>query len=278
MASRFDPFQLADRFRRFFTRDLQPEFMKSFRQLNLPHREGQQPTAVVSRLDTEVDHRFADFLGRHFPAIPIVSEETPPDQRTAHRTKWLIDPLDGTRNILMGLPLFGSQAALVEDGEVTFSAIFIPIEEAAGGYGFYFAGRGAGAWHSRRDDTKRLSISAMAELGRAHVILGGPEKEVMDRSDMRRVAQAAFESRRGLSTCWTVTRIASGARIPASTDAVLNIRCVPYDILAGVLLVEEAGGRVTTFRGEPWSLENHRELVFSNGLLHEEIVSLLSEP
>lgn len=278
MASRFDLLQLADRFWGFF-KELQPEFMESFRQLNLPHYEGKQPTEVVSRLDTAVDRRFAEFLGRHFPSIPIVSEETPSDRRGTYRTMWLVDPLDGTRNILMGLPLFGSQVALVEDGNITFSAIFLPIEEAVGGHGFFFAGRGAGAWHGTPDaPADRLSVSKVVELGRAHVILGGPEKEVMDRSDMRRVAQAAFESRRGLSTSWTVTRIASGARIPASTDAVLNIRCVPYDILAGVLLVEEAGGRVTTFGGEPWSLENHRELVFSNGLLHEEIVSLLSEP
>lgn len=276
MATRFDPFQLAERFGSFFA-TLQPLFLGGFRDLNLAYQEGRAPTDVVSTLDTEVDHRFADFLGQNFPAIPVVSEETPPDQRKTHRTMLLIDPLDGTRNILMGLPLFGSQAALVEDGEVTFSAIFIPIEEAIAQNGFYFAGRDAGAWRGAPPRPHRLSVSAVTELSRTHVILGGPEKEVMERTDMQRVAQAAYESRRGLSTCWTVTRIANGARIPASTDVVLNIHCVPYDILAGTLLNEEAGGRVTTFSGEPCTIENHREVIFSNGLLHNQLISVLSE-
>lgn len=203
-----------------------------------------------------------------------VSEELPRTWPPQGDSFWLIDPCDGTHNAGRGSFNFGSMGALIEKFRVVLSWVYLPMEEQALGSGFYFAIKGHGAFQLLpTGGFKPLRVSMQDVLAKATVNLEGVSKELPDYEFANALRKAARNSN-GQSCAWDFALMAKGIYKPLPLDAMVSFNNKPWDNIPGTLIVEEAGGKVTDFYGRPWSLENCSSLVFSNGVLHDQIIAL----
>lgn len=215
-------------------------------------------THVDLQLDRYLKHRLLDA----FPEHGWLSEESADDRkRLGKRAVWIVDPLDGTRQFVAGVPEYGISAALVEHGRPVVGGIML----LASGLLFH-ATRGGGAW---RDDV-RLRVSDAEALPEARVLVSRSQS-----------ARGHFEGLEGEallrplgSMALKLARVAEGYGVGTFTHETRH----EWDVAAGALLVEEAGGRVTDGRGLPLEFNTPHArfagIVASNGPLHAPLVEL----
>ncbi len=217
---------------------------------------------LVSEVDLASEHAIRAVLARHTPDIAVLGEEEGGSQGA---TRWLVDPLDGTTNFLHGIPWWCVSVALQVDGELVAGVLYDPSRDLT-----FRAAKGEGAWSGDR----ALRVSTEPVMRNALVATGFPVG-VRDRAEDL-VAPVA----RALRQCRGVRRMGSAAldlALVASgvLDAYFEELLGPWDVAAGVLLVREAGGRVTDLSGGPFELDAPRPLA-SNGLLHQAMCELIS--
>lgn len=219
-------------------------------------------------LVTEVD-RLSEALivGRirgSFPGHDILTEESP-EIVNGSSFRWIVDPLDGTTNYSHGYPVFCVSIALEAEGAVRFGAVFNPMLDE-----MFIAERGAGAFLNGR----RLAVSREAELSRSLLATGFPYDLREDRNNNINYFDALIlrtqAVRRAGSAALDLAYLAAGR-----FDGFWELKLAPWDLAAGWLLVEEAGGTVTDLRGGPFSLHSP-DILASNGLIHDEISRLLA--
>ncbi|KKS96808.1 hypothetical protein A3B05_00855 [Candidatus Giovannonibacteria bacterium RIFCSPLOWO2_01_FULL_43_160] len=226
----------------------------------------------VGELDLFLQTVLCDFL----PSLidcKIVSEEIKSAWPPVSSDFWIIDPLDGTDNSGMLSFNFGTMGALIERGGISLAWIYLPIREQVFGDGFFFAVRGNGAFQKTPIGFKPLHVSDKRDFEKANVFLEGESKKLPESPFICKIRQNT-RNRNGMSCALSFALLASGFHAPIPVDAVISYKNEPWDNLPGILLTEEAGGKVTDFYGRPWSLENCGSLVFSNGLLHGQIIAL----
>jgi myo-inositol-1(or 4)-monophosphatase len=214
---------------------------------------------------TVVDHRsqrvLVEALRAAFPSDTIVAEETLASDfnRDADpRRKWYIDPLDGTTNYIHAYPMFAVTLALEVDGELSVALTYAPLHRE-----MFHAVRGEGAFLNDR----RIHVSKLVEANRILLGTGFPFRA----RHLLGVYLASFALffnrsrgvRRGGAAALDLAYVAAGR-----LDGFWEMTLSPWDIAAGVLLVEEAGGRVTDFFGGRTFLETGHVIV-TNGLLHD---------
>jgi myo-inositol-1(or 4)-monophosphatase len=175
--------------------------------------------------------------------------------------RWVIDPLDGTTNYVHGFPYFAVSIGLEFEGRLVVGAIFDPTRDE-----MFLAARGSGATLNRRP----LHASDITDLGQAMVVASLP---VATRPDD--VAVKRFLTM--LSHAQTVQRTGSAALNLAYVaagrlDAFWSTSLKPWDMAAGVVLVEEAGGRVTTLDGSPFNVEEPNLLASNGSVIHGELM------
>lgn len=265
---------LADTFE-MFSDELAGLFVDNFRRSDQQFSEKGERGELVSSFDRQLDERFFGFLAKHFPDAHVVSEETPAAWPPGEEDTWLIDPLDGTHNFLAGFPLCGAMAVLIRRRVVVCTAIFLPLERALGRSGLYIAGRGFGAWQWQTPKPIQLAVSRQADIAKAFLLLEGPTKALAASPAVARLITATRRSRSRLSACLSAVSVARGGLVPAGVDLLVSVGNQPWDNLPAALLVEEAGGKVTDHDGNPWSVENYRDLICSNGLLHQATLEIL---
>ena len=212
-------------------------------------------------------------LGESFPEHGIFGEEGTRD-RMEGEFRWYVDPLDGTTNFAHGMPHFcvslgleqraaGSTAQ--EDGTLVAAVVYDPMRDE-----LFSAEKGKGAWLNG----KRIRASRTPELAEALVATGFPSQKRHLSPNIHFYQEFTLRShgvRRAGSAALDLTYVASG-RLDAFWEFNLN----PWDTAAGILLVEEAGGKVTSFSGEPYRLDS-REILASNGLIDGELVGLFAD-
>jgi histidinol-phosphatase len=165
--------------------------------------------------------------------------------------RWIVDPIDGTKNFAHGMPVWATLIALERDGDIVCAVASAP----ALGHRWW-AARGEGAW---RDGT-RICVSGVATLNEAAV-------SCTRVSDLARVEPRVSHAR-GFGDFWQHVLVAEG-----SLDAAVDVHLAPWDYPAVALIVVEAGGRATTPSGG--APESNAQLVCSNGLVHDELLALL---
>lgn len=190
----------------------------------------------VTSVDRESERQIRDFLDRATPDIPVLAEESGGDQGDRF---WAVDPLDGTTNFLLRFPVVAVSIALIEDGRPVTGAVRGPM------LGLSFSGaRGQGAWSgseplrvSRRPPER--AVVAMAFPFRAKSLIprytGALGQVLAHTEDVRRAGAAS------LDLAW----VAAGV-----FDGYLELNLSIWDVAAGALLVEEAGGVVTDWEGD----------------------------
>jgi histidinol-phosphatase len=162
---------------------------------------------------------------------------------------WILDPIDGTRNYSRGIPVWATLVALEREGDVVVGLISAPALKRR-----WWAVRGGGAFA----DGTRIHVSQIASLAEATVSVSG--------ADGSELARRAWHDR-NLGDFWQHCLVAEGA-----VDVAVDPEAARWDVAAGALLVEEAGGRCTGVRGGP----PDGSMLSTNGLLHDEVLSLLA--
>ena len=220
---------------------------------------------IVTEVDRKSEELIMAAIGKTFPGHGILTEESP-EVKQDSPYKWIIDPLDGTTNYSHGFPFFCVSIGFEEAGEVTFGAVYDPMLDE-----LYTAEKGIGA----ALNGKKITVSAINDLGRGLLATGFPYDLRASRdnnldffSEFSLKAQAI---RRAGSAALDLCYIASGR-----FDGYWEMKLRPWDVAAGALIVEEAGGRVTDFSGGPFSIYG-RECLASNGLIHEDMIRILSK-
>ncbi|TSC59248.1 MAG: myo-inositol-1(or 4)-monophosphatase [Candidatus Peregrinibacteria bacterium Greene0416_19] len=216
----------------------------------------------VSESDYGSEKRIIRALRKAFPDDAILSEERG-ELRGKNEYRWILDPLDGTHNFLAGIPIFGILLALEKKGEIVMSFCVFPLANEV-----FTAQKSKGAFLNG----KRIHVSGQTSL-RGGMVLGDPHSGLpfnVIANDMRPFHAAGARFR--LLGCgpFTLTRVALGTACAAVMRA-----GKAWDIAAPCLLVEEAGGKVTDFEGNRWSLEP-QSLVATNGRMHLQALRMLA--
>ena len=213
---------------------------------------------LLTEVDLAAEQAVREHLEAATPSVPVLAEEG--GGATAARTRWIVDPIDGTTNFVHGFPGFCTSIGLQVDGRLEAACVYDPVQDVA-----YTAGRGLGA-HAAGS---RLSVSQTPTLAQS-LILTGFAYDRRERPDfylrfLREVLVRAQGVRRGGAAAMDFCHIASGRG-----DGYYEFHLSPWDCAAGVLLVEEAGGRVTTVEGAALDLDRP-EVLCTNGRIHDEL-------
>lgn len=214
---------------------------------------------------TEADHAVEDALRRHLgvarPGQAIIGEERGEDScASGASARWVVDPIDGTKNYVRGVPVWATLIALQRDGRVVVGVVSAPALGRR-----WWAARGEGAWA----DGRRLRVSAVARVEDAFISYDGLERFDGAPTDGRllRLARRCWRSR-GFGDFWSHVLVAEGA-----VDIAAEPEVSLWDVAALQVIVEEAGGRFTDLGGEPRA--DGGSAVSTNGLLHEEVLAAL---
>jgi myo-inositol-1(or 4)-monophosphatase len=220
----------------------------------------------VTNLVTEVDRECEDLIvariRESFPDHDFVAEENDYGLHGS-RFRWVIDPLDGTTNYAHGFPWFCVSIALEVDGIVEVAVINHPMMGE-----IFTAEKGRGAFLNG----DRISVSDRKPMKLSLLATGFPYDRSDGEDNFRNFVEfqvAARAVRRAGAAALDLAYVAAG-RFEGFWESKLK----PWDTAAGRLLVEEAGGKVTNFAGDPYSIYDHR-IVASNGLIHGEMLAVL---
>ncbi|MBM2809305.1 MAG: hisN [Chloroflexi bacterium] len=217
----------------------------------------------VTATDRDSEDMIRKLLTNAVPGGGFLGEEsgeTAPEANVASR--WIVDPLDGTKKFVRGLPFFGPCIALEVDSELQLGVMHLPAFKQT-----IWAERGAGAFL----DGEPIHVSDQGRLDRAYVVYSS-EAEFIRRgwsSALERLIVGSYHNP-GFLDLYSYAMLACG-RI----DAIINIGESPWDIAAARVIVEEAGGRLTDFQGNPTVYAG--TAVTSNGHLHEQLLRILRD-
>jgi len=219
---------------------------------------------LVTQYDEACEEAIRAVLERGMPGVAVLGEEGGGGAEDAVR--WVVDPLDGTNNFVHGIPWYGVSIALEVSGRIDVGVVFDPIRDAA-----YAATRGEGAWC----DGQRLMVSAETSLSEAMVATGFPTDRRERAKRYTQVLERVLPRVRGLrrmgSAALDLAMVAAG-----QMDAFWEEDLARWDVAAGVLLVEEAGGCISQVGGGPIDLGAPAP-VAGNPALHDELAALLNE-
>ena len=219
---------------------------------------------LVTEADVAVETMFRKMIAERFPDHTILAEEFGEDAATLGASHcWVFDPIDGTNNYAHGLPIFCASLALEIDGRGEIGAIYDPNRKE-----LFVAERGGGAFLNGRP----IRVSRAPTLVESMLVTGFPYDihqripeivglfgEFVGRARaVRRLGSAA------LDLCY----VAAGRM-----DGFWEQDLKPWDIAAGTIIVEEAGGRVTDFAGEPAS-PRRSQILATNGKIHDEMLKI----
>ena len=216
---------------------------------------------AVTRYDKMVDELIIREIMGRYPNHSLLTEESglvkgDPDWL------WIVDSLDGTINFADSNPLFSVCIAVIHKGELLLGTIYAPaINE------LYLVEKGNGAYLNQR----RIHVSETSDFAQSYLFYceGGEKDRLRTRRAITKVYPEVMDLRKlgsaGLETAW----VAAG-----KGEAYFTTKIEPWDVAPGVLLVREAGGRVTDFAGNAWKPEKS-DLLFSNGLVHTLVLDLL---
>lgn len=236
-------------------------------------RFGAQDLAVETKPDltpvTDADRAAEEIvrgqLSRARPRDAVTGEEFGDTGRSARR--WVVDPIDGTKNFVRGVPVWATLIGLIEDDEVVLGVVSAPALGRR-----WWAAQGSGAWTGRSlSSARRLHVSAVSRLEDASLSyssLGGWAERGSLRSFLS-LAERCWRTR-AYGDFWSYMLVAEGA---------VDVACEPelalYDMAALVPIVTEAGGRFTGLDGEHGPFSG--DAVATNGLLHESTLAALGD-
>ena len=219
---------------------------------------------LVTDVDLASEKLIREAIATYYPRHEILAEEGGLSE-SGSEYRWIVDPLDGTTNYAHGYPIFCVSIALECRGEVVIGVVYDPMRDE-----LFAAERGNGATLNNRS----IRVSQIAELMQGLLSTGFPynikTSQLTNLDHWSNFAMNAQALRRDGAAALDLCYVASGR-----FDGFWELNLSAWDTAAGVLIVTEAGGQVTNFKGGPFS--NYKpEIVASNGLIHESMLGVLN--
>lgn len=217
---------------------------------------------LVTQYDQESEELILSSIRKRFPAHAFLGEEGGMSPGEDSSYLWIVDPLDGTVNFAHGIPLFSVSIACCFENEVVAGVVYQPITEE-----LFAAQKGKGATRNGRP----LAVTSCKELDEAFLVTGFPYN--VEENPFRCIDLFAHLARKGIplrrlgSAALDLSYVACG-----SFDGFWEVSLEPWDVAAGKLLVEEAGGRVTRYGGSAGSFLKRGTVVATNGSIHDELL------
>lgn len=220
---------------------------------------------IVTDADRASEELIINAIHRDYPGHDILTEETLTAE-TGSRWLWVVDPLDGTVNFAHSYPMFAVSIALMDTGRIIAGMIYDPVHGES-----FSAFQGHGAFLN----DVAVRVSAADRLDRSVVATGFPYdkafSEVNNIAEFTRVVKRVQGIRREGSAALDLAFVACGR-----LDGFWELKLKPWDMAAGMLLVSEAGGRVTDRTGNPTDVHTS-SIAATNGRIHDALIALLSE-
>lgn len=231
--------------------------------LDIDNKLGDGGFDPVTAGDRAAEVAMRALIGARFPEHGILGEEFGPERIDSERV-WVLDPIDGTRAFISGLPVWGTLIGLLHDGRPEIGMMAQPFT------GERYWGDGRRAWYRGPDGARELATRPCADLSAATLfttapsILKGEERVAYDRVESRvRLARYGVD-------CYAYCMVAAGF-----VDVVVEAGLQPYDIVALIPLIEGAGGVVTSWTGGS-AAAGGRVVASGDPRLHEEVLRILA--
>jgi myo-inositol-1(or 4)-monophosphatase len=231
---------------------------------------------LVTDVDRISEEAILRIIRSNFPDHALLTEESkefiPENEKSKSIYEWIIDPLDGTTNYAHGLPIYCVSIALEENGKIILGVVYNPnLDE------LFVAERGKGAFLSKgwgsAKRKRKISVSQTAELLQSLLATGFPydirTSEINNLDHFSNFYKKAQAVRRGGSAVLDLCYLAMGR-----FDGFWELKLSPWDMAAGSLMVEEAGGKVTDFLGGPFNIYL-KEILATNGKIHQQMIEVL---
>ncbi len=221
-------------------------------------------TNLVTEIDKKSESLIIDFIKKEFPTHSVLAEESG-THGTSSEYLWVIDPLDGTTNFAHGFPMFAVSIGLQKNGETICGVVYDIMRDE-----IYTSEKGSGSFRNGQ----KLIVSTNNDLQKSVLVTGFPYNiaENPDHAFERFIAslKSARAVRRLGSAAIDFCYVASGV-----FDAFWEVHLHPWDLCAGKLIVEEAGGVVTNFAGEKIDIYS-KQILATNNFVHGSMVKLLN--
>lgn len=218
---------------------------------------------LVTEVDKASEKMIKDFIEKKYPSHSILAEESGSLNKSSEYV-WVVDPLDGTTNFAHGFPIFSVSIGVMKNDITIAGAVYDVMQN-----NLYAAEKGCGA--SLNEQT--ISVSKTESLSRSLLVTGFPYNISDNPENAFQKFVAMTKASRGMrrlgSAAIDFCYVAKGV-----FDGFWEVYLNPWDICAGKLILEEAGGRVTDFDGSDLIL-NSKRILASNGLIHNQMVDIL---
>jgi myo-inositol-1(or 4)-monophosphatase len=242
-----------------------PRLRRDFNEIEALQVSRKGVADFVSNADHAAEATIREILTHARPDWGLLMEESSETRHDGQQARWIVDPLDGTSNFIHGLPHFAISIAAEVQGEVVAGLVYQPLTDES-----FWAEKGKGAWLQDR----RLRVSARRDLLDSLIATGipfaGHGDSVQFNKIMAAVAPEVAGIRRFGAASLDLAWLAAG-RFDGYFEADLQ----PWDVAAGILLVREAGGFVTDYRGGDKPIER-AEIVAGNDQIHNRLHKLLA--
>ncbi len=223
-----------------------------------------RPGDLLTAADKAAEATILEILGRHFPQHGILAEESGQLGENNSEFLWAIDPLDGTTNFAHQYPFFATSIGLFIEGVPQVGVVFDPFHNE-----LYRAAKGLGATRNRRP----IRVSPTSELNKCLLVTGFAydRRETSDNNyaEFCHLTHLTQGVRRSGAASIDLAHVACG-RLDGYWERGLS----PWDMTAGIVLVQEAGGKVTAYDGSPLQISSGRILA-TNGYIHHTLSSEL---
>ena len=219
---------------------------------------------LVTEADKATEELIVSRLQSHFPTHSIIGEEGG-ERKSTSEYCWYVDPVDGTTNFAHGFPVYNTTLALARNGELIAGVILDPTRNEV-----FAAEKGGGAYINGH----RIKVSKAARVEDSLVATGFPSLRRHHNVNIHFYYQLALQShgvRRAGAAAIDLAYVACGR-----LDAFWEFGLKPWDMAAGILLIEEAGGRTTNAKGGERSLDG-KHLLTTNGLIHDEMLRMFAD-
>jgi myo-inositol-1(or 4)-monophosphatase len=217
---------------------------------------------LVTETDKASENAVVELILKHFPDHSVLAEESP--AVAGSECRWIIDPVDGTTNFAHGFPIVSVSIGFERNGCLEMGGVLDPTRNE-----LFFAERGKGATLNG----KRIHVSDAKTLADSLIVTGFPYDRKQNPDDYLEMLRAFLTRvqciRRTGSAAIDLCYVACGR-----FDGYYEMKLAPWDKAAGMMIVEEAGGKITDFSGNPLTLAGLQNLA-TNGLIHQEMLKSL---
>ena len=215
----------------------------------------------VTEIDKLSESKIISVIRENFPGHSINAEESGFSKETSEYL-WLVDPLDGTTNYARGVPIFAVSIALAHKGKVRLGVVYDPMQDEL--------------YTAEAEKSAQLNglPAVVSETKNLSDFMVGYARPLVKKEQLAKIFQKVEKVTRTPKILGSMA-LHLGYVAAGRSDVAILLSPNPWDLAAGALIVEEAGGKVTDFEEKPWSLES-KNLVASNGKIHEQLLEILN--